>query len=255
MKPYFNDHQGLYPGSEPALYQADTISGIVDLEEGFQAIRDELLRNLSNEEAAMLCFKKLTLKKQSGWKQIELMIYGVEYGKRTSLFPETMTILKGIEGVSTAYFSVLSPRARIKAHTGDTDAYYRVHLGLCIPDALPDCGIAVAGQKQSWQEGKCLAFNDIYCHSAWNDTDQNRIVLILDILRPEFRGRALYVNAGLRATLYYSRLYEIFFPVIELFPRILTRLLHPLFHRVAYVWHLLRLRKIDILSFGKKERQ
>lgn len=240
MKPQFNSHQDLYQGNQPCFYDPSKIEGLDRLERAYEVIYKELEENLSDERRRAICFDKWGLKRQAGWRQIELEIYGVEYPERARLFPETLRVLNGIRGVSTIYFSHLSPRTRIKAHVGDTDAYFRVHLGLKIPAALPDCGIEVAGQQQSWQEGKCLAFNDIYFHSAWNDTDEERVVLIVDILRPEFLDKMTYVNSGVRATLYYSRIYEIFFPVIELMPRILTRLGRPLFHWVSYLYHSLR---------------
>jgi beta-hydroxylase len=44
----------------------------------------------------------------------------------------------------------------------------------------------------SWQAGKCFVFDDIYEHEVWNDTDEERIVLLFDFNRPmRFWGRAL----------------------------------------------------------------
>lgn len=237
VRPYFNNIQAPYVGGDPPFYSDDVIPEIDILKEKYLLIYDELLKNISTPGVAEKCFKKLTLKKQSGWKQIELKLYGVEYREKIKLFPKTMDILNSIPGMSTAYFSILSAKTRIPAHPGDTDAYYRVHLGLSIPATLPGCGLEVAGMRKSWREGKCTIFNDAYCHSAWNETDSERVVLIVDIMRPEFRDRAVYVNSGVRATLYYVRLYEIFFPVIELLPRALTRIIRPAFHWMAFLWH------------------
>ncbi|MDF3029540.1 MAG: hypothetical protein K0R03_98 [Moraxellaceae bacterium] len=236
-KPYFNDHQALYQGRQPPFYDSDKIPGIALLESSFSAIYDELLSNLSDEKIAAQAFEKWTLHKKKGWRQVELKIYGVEYPRRSRLFPKTMDVINKIEGASTVYFSLLAPGARIEPHVGDTDAFYRVHLGLKIPGALPECGIEVAGMQRPWRPGKCVVFNDIYCHSAWNNTDEERIVLIVDIMRPEFRSCAIHVNSAVRATLYYSRLYEIFFPLIELMPRLLIRLLHPTFRKLSYLTH------------------
>lgn len=240
MKPWFNNHQDLYQGNQPCFYEPERVEGVAELERGADVILAELERNLADESRRAICFEKFGLKPQAGWRQIELMIYGVEYPQRTRLFPQAMEILSGIEGIATAYFSHLAPKTKIPAHVGDTDAYYRVHLGLKIPANLPDCGIEVAGQRQAWSEGKCLVFNDIYYHSAWNDSDQERIVLVVDILRPEFRDKAIWVNSGVRATLYYSRLCGVFWPLVELMPRVLTRLGRPLFHAFSYGWHLTR---------------
>lgn len=242
QKPYFNSLQELYQGRQPPIYDTSFITGIDRLEDAANAIRDELYANLADDHRAAICFDKWALQKQKGWRQIELQIYGVDYPKRCRLFPKTMSAIQGIPGVATAYFSLLSPQTSIAPHTGDTDAYYRVHLGLKVPSALPSCGIEVAGQQLPWQQDRCIAFNDIYCHTAWNHTNEDRIVLIVDILRPEFRDREVYVYAGVRATLYYLRLYAIFFPIIELMPRILTRLGRPVFHYISYAYHLSRLK-------------
>src|SRR5699024_9179434 len=107
-------------------------------------------------------------------------------------------------------------------------------LGLFVPAELPQCGFEVAGQQVEWQEGRCFVFNDMYYHTAWNHTEQERIVLILDILRPEFSQQRRWVNAGVRATLYHSRLYEMLFFVFELLPRVVTRIVHTVFHWVTY---------------------
>lgn len=239
-KPFFNDHQGLYHRRHPALYNTEMIAGLSYLEKNAEIIRDELFQVLADPRLAELSFKKYSLKKQQGWSQIELRIYGVNYPQRLALFPETMKVLDQIPDISTIYFSALSPHTTIAPHTGDTDAFYRVHLGLEIPEKLPNCGFEVAGQQVEWQEGKCFAFNDMYYHTAWNHTEKERIVLILDILRPEFRDQKTWVNTGVRATLYHSRLYERLFFVFELLPRLLTRLIRPAFHWTAYFWYRLR---------------
>ena len=242
-KPYFNNLQGLYQGCQPPFYAAGEIEGVALLESHWETIRDELAENLADAARAAVCFEKKTLKKMAGWRQIELKIYGVEYPARIQLFPRTMAILSQIPGISTIYFSLLAPQSDIAAHVGDTDAYYRMHLGLKIPTGLPDCGIEVAGQQAAWQEGRCIAFNDVYYHSVWNRTDQERIVLIIDIMRPEFRKYAVFVDSGVRATLYHSRLYAVFSPIVELLPRILTRMGLPVFHLFSYVYHSARLRR------------
>jgi ornithine lipid ester-linked acyl 2-hydroxylase len=241
-KPYFNNQQGPYLGRQPPFYAADSVEGISALEKKWHIIYEELLSNLGDEEKRRVCFKKNTLKKIRGWEQIELKIYGVEYPQRVNLFPRIMEILEEIPSVSTIYFSILSPHSSIEPHVGDTDAYFRVHLGLQIPAGLPDCGIEVAGQQRDWKPGRCIAFNDVYCHAAWNKTDKERVVLIIDILRPEFKDHGLYVEAGVRATLYHSRLYGIFLPIVELLPRFLTRMSRPIFHFFSYVYHTIKYR-------------
>ena len=35
-----------------------------------------------------------------------------------------------------------------------------------------------------WSEGKAMIFDDSFPHEAWNETDEIRVVLFLDIVRP-----------------------------------------------------------------------
>jgi aspartate beta-hydroxylase len=78
-------------------------------------------------------------------------------------------------------FSVLAPRTRIPAHHGSSNVRVTVHLPLIVP---PGCGFRVGGETREWREGKAWAFDDTIEHEAWNDSDQPRIILILDAWNP-----------------------------------------------------------------------
>ena len=47
-----------------------------------------------------------------------------------------------------------------------------------------------------WTEGHSLVFDDTYEHEAWNDTDETRVVLFVDVVRP-LREPMRTVNAGM----------------------------------------------------------
>jgi hypothetical protein len=53
----------------------------------------------------------------------------------------------------------------------------RCHLGLSVP---PDCWLHVGDFKKTWENGKTLVFDDTYIHSAVNNSDQPRVILLLD---------------------------------------------------------------------------
>jgi aspartyl/asparaginyl beta-hydroxylase (cupin superfamily) len=82
----------------------------------------------------------------------------------------------------TAMFSLLRPGARIAPHTGTHNTRLVCHLPLVVP---PGCGFRVGNEVREWEEGKLLIFDDTIEHEAWNYSDQNRVVLIFDIWRPE----------------------------------------------------------------------
>lgn len=82
----------------------------------------------------------------------------------------------------TAMFSLLRPGARIAPHTGTHNARLICHLPLIVP---PGCRFRVGNETREWTEGKVLIFDDSIEHEAWNDGDEDRVVLIFDIWRPE----------------------------------------------------------------------
>jgi len=82
----------------------------------------------------------------------------------------------------TIMFSLLRGGARIPAHTGMINARLICHLPLIVP---PGCGFRVGNEVREWEVGKLVIFDDTIEHEAWNDSDEDRVVLIFDVWRPE----------------------------------------------------------------------
>lgn len=83
-------------------------------------------------------------------------------------------------------FSVLRAGTQIKPHVGYKGNYLRCHLPLIVPEG--DCGIAVNNQPVNWSFGKTLIFDDRYEHSAWNFSDKDRVVLLIDFVENNVEG-------------------------------------------------------------------
>ena len=81
----------------------------------------------------------------------------------------------------TALFSILEPRTRIPPHTGSSNVRATVHLPLVVPE---ECGFRVGAETRTVEAGKAWAFDDTIEHEAWNDSDEPRAILILDIWNP-----------------------------------------------------------------------
>jgi aspartyl/asparaginyl beta-hydroxylase (cupin superfamily) len=79
-------------------------------------------------------------------------------------------------------FSMLKAGAHIGAHTGMYNTRLICHLPLIVP---PGCRFRVGNAIREWEEGKLLIFDDTIEHEAWNDSADDRVVLIFDIWRPE----------------------------------------------------------------------
>jgi aspartyl/asparaginyl beta-hydroxylase (cupin superfamily) len=94
---------------------------------------------------------------------------------------ETAPIVKIPHRGPTSLFSLLEPKTRIPPHTGSTNTRLTVHLPLIVP---PNCGFRVGTQTREWHPGKLLIFDDTIEHEAWNDSDEERVILIFDIWNP-----------------------------------------------------------------------
>jgi beta-hydroxylase len=92
--------------------------------------------------------------------------------------------MEQIPGMKTAMFSILSPRKHILDHRGPYKGVLRYHLGLIVPQDAEACRIRVGEDYRHWEAGRSMIFDDTYNHEVWNDTDETRVVLFVDVLRP-----------------------------------------------------------------------
>ena len=115
------------------------------------------------------------------WQVFTFRFFSIKHPLNCLLCPQTAAVLDKIPGLISADFSYLPPHTHIKPHKGFTKMVIRVHLGLIIPN---DCGIRVGNETKKWQEGKLIIFDDSFEHEAWNNSNKDRFVLMLDIANP-----------------------------------------------------------------------
>jgi aspartyl/asparaginyl beta-hydroxylase (cupin superfamily) len=97
--------------------------------------------------------------------------------------PRTTALLRQIPGLYQAFFSILDPAKSIPAHNGSYYGYLRYHLGLRVPERDPPT-MRVKDQFHTWREGLSVLFDDSWNHEVLNHSDDLRVVLIVDVLRP-----------------------------------------------------------------------
>ena len=102
-------------------------------------------------------------------------------GKR--LCPKSSEIINSMPNIKMAMFSVLKPGAKVLPHTGPYRGCIRLHMGLITPNSA-DCFINVDGKSYSWKDGEVILLDDSYLHYVENNTDEYRVILLCDILRP-----------------------------------------------------------------------
>jgi aspartate beta-hydroxylase len=106
---------------------------------------------------------------------------------------ETHRTIRTMAGL--IYVSRLRPHTHLDAHRGPTNVRLRCHLGIDVPEG--DCAIRVGPDTRQWTEGRCLVFDDYFEHEAWNHTDEDRLVLIVDLWHPGLSDAEVTLLEGL----------------------------------------------------------
>ncbi|MDT8428928.1 MAG: aspartyl/asparaginyl beta-hydroxylase domain-containing protein [Pseudomonadales bacterium] len=199
-------HPKLYPGlayipDMPVrlFYEREEFSWITRLENATDDIREELLQLLQADgnfkpyidhpDGSKKAQDWQELNHSMDWTSFHFYRHGERLEENCARCPKTSAVLASLDlhrvpGYSPeVMFSVLRPHSRIPPHTGTINGRLIVHLPLIVPE---NCGaLGVVDEQRGWREGECLIFDDAFEHEAWNDSDETRVVLILDTWNPD----------------------------------------------------------------------
>ncbi|HTZ64820.1 MAG TPA: aspartyl/asparaginyl beta-hydroxylase domain-containing protein [Solirubrobacteraceae bacterium] len=173
---------------DATFFDNELFPWIAEVEASWTTIRDELERVLEDREALPnfqdISKDQIEITDDDDWKTFFLYGYGFEARLGVEMCPQTAALMRRIPGMTTAMFSILSPHKHILDHRGPYKGVLRYHLGLIVPRDAQACRIRVGEDFRYWQEGKSMVFDDTFNHEVWNDTDETRVVLFVDVLRP-----------------------------------------------------------------------
>jgi len=163
----------------------------LDLKKNFSLIKDEFVTFFEKNESTpfnILSYrathKILDKKDVYKWKTVFLRAYGRSVKENEIYFPVTVNLLKKYKNiVSLAFFSCMEPKFTIHTHKGPFKGVLRLHHGLIVPNSK-DIYIIVDNKKYFWKENETFIFDDTFDHSAHNLTNEKRVVLFLDVIRP-----------------------------------------------------------------------
>lgn len=192
-----------YPGM-PAIefHDREQFPGLDALEQATDAIRAEFAALLSAEVAEMVPYVQFPervplrqwkeLNNNPQWTAIHLLQNGFRVEANARHCPRTLEAISKMDqprvpGASpVAMFSLLAPHTRIPPHRGVSNTRLVCHLPLIVP---ADCGFRCGATTREWRVGEAFVFDDTIEHEAWNDSDELRTVLILDLWAPALGSR------------------------------------------------------------------
>jgi aspartyl/asparaginyl beta-hydroxylase (cupin superfamily) len=173
---------------DATFFPLERFPWVEQIERNWEVIRDEAAV-LLEDHAALANFQDISkdqieITDDDRWKTFFLYGYGFEAKLGVEMCPRTAALMREIPGMKTAMISILSPRKHILDHRGPYKGVLRYHLGLIVPQDATRCRIRVGEDIRHWEAGKSMVFDDTFNHEVWNDTNETRVVLFVDVLRP-----------------------------------------------------------------------
>jgi aspartyl/asparaginyl beta-hydroxylase (cupin superfamily) len=188
-------HYPFLPADE--YFDREHFPWLTELEAQTDVIRTEVIELLASPDPGLSPYVTMPpgtprnvwsdLNNDTAWSALHLWRDGERIEGACAKAPRTAAIveklpLADIPGKApTVFFSILQAGKHIPPHTGVTNTRAIIHLPLVVP---PGCEFRVGGETRPWREGEAFAFDDTIEHEAWNPSDQDRAVLILDCWNP-----------------------------------------------------------------------
>ena len=153
------------------------LRGEVELEDFLGLKPHEVVRELVSGEA-----------KRPAWDAFFFYRRGKRFDHNHALAPLTSELLEAADlcrlpnQAPEILFSVLRAQSHIMPHHGTTNMRLVFHLPLIVPSA---CALNLVNHGEHvWREGEPVMFDDTYLHEAWNRSDEDRVVLLMDCWNP-----------------------------------------------------------------------
>ena len=176
---YFLSKLPTTPTVDPKL-----IPELAILKDNWEVIRDEAL--VLWEQGHIDVGEDLpgsSFYKDNRWKSFYLKLYDHDIPSAKAMAPKTMELIEQVPGMNLALFAALMPGKKINQHQDPFAYTLRYSLGLSTPND-DKCYIDINAERHTWRAGEAVLFDETYMHSATNETDIPRIILMTDIDRP-----------------------------------------------------------------------
>jgi len=182
---------------EKYIYRTEDIAFLKHMDEIAPELLKDYLRNhkdeiglYENEDAWSANGKSVYPLHKGNWK-VKVLKYKHQWmeppKKIEEQYPTAWKLMQTIGyDCPIAMYSFLKANSKIKLHFGadvNLDSkYMRFHIPLVVPSHDPkDVGIEIMGETIGW--GCSFAFDNQGWHHVWNNTDQDRVIFLIDIHR------------------------------------------------------------------------
>lgn len=119
----------------------------------------------------------------TGWRVLNIKA-GNHYSPYADHFPTLRRILDKTDNVVACVVSVLEPGVTIPIHVGYYKGIMRYMIPTHVPKERDKVFLCVNGIKYHWKEGKGVLWDDNFPHKVYNYSDEIRVVVYMDVIRP-----------------------------------------------------------------------
>lgn len=122
-----------------------------------------------------------------GWKTLVLMNRGIWDPVNVQLFPKTAKAVRDCKIPAVeVFFASMQPNTDIQPHTDFTNFVVTSHLALDIPESGNNkCRLTIGDETRQWINGEVMLFDTSIRHSAVNEADQTRYILMMRVWHPD----------------------------------------------------------------------
>ncbi|NLU18586.1 MAG: aspartyl/asparaginyl beta-hydroxylase domain-containing protein [Serratia liquefaciens] len=174
----------------------------------WQQIREEALtveqdlRNIPRFHEIMSEQASISANDARDWRMFIMQAYGQPIARNLARCPQLAELIASSPDVLSASLSFLAPGKQVPAHRGPFRGILRGYLVLSMPkraDGAPAAVLKVDGQEYRLNDGDFMLWDDTFEHEVWNDSDQVRTVLLLDIRRRDLPRGLRILSSGIIA--------------------------------------------------------
>lgn len=193
-----------YVGSEPNFWEAKSFSWSAEFSDNTTKLTSELEEYLKKKDLNPYFNHTLT-NEVNKWNTLSLKTWDINLYSNQKQFPFTTSLIKKYPEITSLSFNKLEPGGIILPHCGDTNGILRCHLGLIIPNEKESCFLKVNNETKIWEKGKWLIFTDAYTHEAINKSSSSRYILVIDVLREEFKNKRGLISSTVMTSLFIQK--------------------------------------------------
>jgi beta-hydroxylase len=118
------------------------------------------------------------------WRTVILFANGRWIEETARHFPRTKALFEDLHPKANVGFSALTAHSHIETHIGPNRGALRFQLPVIVPGQPGDCRIRILDDVVVWKEAEAVVFDLAVEHEAWNDSDDTRVLLMVEIEQP-----------------------------------------------------------------------